>query len=163
MTTIVALDPGGTTGFAVYREERDNDAANLRYGGSWRAGHIGPEEHHVELWNFLAKLQQHDENLTVVCESFEFRQGKQRANINLMSKEYIGVAKLFGTVWGIPVVFQTAAQGKGFASDEKLKVMGLYTPGKKHAMDAMRHLVTYMITKRRRHDLMESWKSLPLS
>jgi hypothetical protein len=58
------------------------------------------------------------------------------------------------------VVFQTAGAGKGFVSDEKLKIMDMWVPGKKHAMDARRHLIYYMVNKQKRLDLIQSWKNL---
>lgn len=162
--SIVALDPGGTTGWAALTYDKDIeleggfDTARSKEGYTWEYGHIGPHEHHTELWNFLNEY--YDDSLTVVCESFEFRQGKQRTGINLMSKEYIGVTKLFGDRHGIPVVFQTAAHGKGFVTDEKIKCLDLWVPGKKHAMDAMRHLLTYVVQKERRFELVRPWKEL---
>lgn len=154
MKQILAIDPGGTTGLAWWREAATGDA--------WDLKHIGPDEHHWDLWCFLDRLVSltHPAELTIVCESFEFRQNRQRDNINLMSKEYIGIVKLFGTNTDTPVVFQTAAMGKGFVSDEKLKAMGLWVPGMKHAMDARRHLITYMVQKQRRIDLTKSWRNL---
>lgn len=158
MQRIVALDPGGTTGWAMW-EEGPLTLQSHSTSDRFNCGQIGPDEHHKQLWDFLGTMQTHD--FTIVCESFEFRQGKQRHNINLMSKEYIGVAKLFAAErMDTPVVFQTAALGKGFVSDAKLKAMGLYHPGHKHAMDAIRHLVYYMVIKEHRRDLIESWKDL---
>jgi hypothetical protein len=37
-----------------------------------------------------------------------------------------------------------AQQAKAFWTDEKLKLVGLYEPGMKHARDALRHLL-YLI------------------
>jgi hypothetical protein len=111
---------------------------------------------------------------TVVCESFEFRQHDDyRTGVDLSAKEYIGVVKLFAqermNTRGQKLVFQTPAQAKGFVPDKakeglaanaKLKAMELWVPEQRHAMDAMRHLITYMVTKRGRLDLIESWKTL---
>lgn len=156
MKRIVALDPGGTTGWAMWQ-----DRPLMEDAGLWNyftIGQMGPEPHHEDLYASLELW--HVSDYTIVCESFEFRQGKQRHNIVLDSKEYIGVVKLLQQQRNIPVVFQTAALGKGFVTDDKLKVMGLWYPGKKHAMDAMRHLIYYMVTKRGHKDLIASWKDL---
>src|SRR4051812_23358195 len=110
---IVALDPGGTTGMAMTDDKGISvsgaESARNQFNASWQIHHMGPEEHHKELYQGLM-LTRPD---VIVCESFEFRQGSQRANINLMSKEYIGVVKLYRDVTKTPVVFQTAAAGKG--------------------------------------------------
>jgi len=152
MKRVVALDPGGTTGWASLTVVGGEDM--------WEEGQIGPDAHHFELWDFLKEESVLHHDMTIVCESFEFRQNKQRNNINLMSREYIGVIRLFGVLFDIPVVFQTAGTGKGFVSDDKLKVMGLYKPGQRHSNDAKRHLIYYVVTKLHRTDLLESWKSL---
>lgn len=173
MKRIVALDPGGTTGIRTwsnYTKEGvvDND-------DHWGFDQIGPEEHHDRLWDYLKDTMHfvwgiHGGEMTIVCESFEFRQWDgNRAGINLISREYIGVAKLFGQRYGVPVVLQSAGNAKGFIPDKpvngmeanaKLKVMGLYLPGKKHANDAARHLIYYMVNTLKRHDLIESWRTL---
>lgn len=151
ITTYLALDPGGTTGWVRYSPE----APSLM---RFVTGQLGPEEHHERLYALLER--EHTQKYTVICESFEFRQNKQRDNINLMSREYIGVVKLFRKERNVPVVFQTAGAAKGFVTDEKLKAMGLWVPGQKHAMDAMRHLVFYLVNVERRVDLIQSWKEL---
>lgn len=146
MVNVIALDPGGTTGVAHYFED-----------GAWYFSEIGPEEHHEELFkNLDFLLNRH--KLVIVCESFEFRQNRQRDNINLMSKEYIGIVKLFQN--RTSVVFQTAAQAKGFVTDQKLKKMGLWQPGKRHANDATRHLVYYLVNVHKRYDIIECWKDI---
>lgn len=151
---VVALDPGGTTGIATYLKPVVGDE-------HWGVSQVGPDEHHDELYNYLAEtFVPFSGNQFVVCESFEFRQNRQRDNINLMSREYIGVVKLFGKKHGIPVVFQTAGVAKPFVTDEKLKIMDMWVPGKKHAMDARRHLIYFLVNEQKRYDLIESWKDL---
>lgn len=158
---VLALDPGGTTGWASYDAEimpsLDGSTQEI-IDHRLTVGQIGPDDHHSDLYALLERAHIHD--FTVVCESFEFRQNRQRDNINLMSREYIGVVKLFQAERSVPVVFQTAGLAKGFVSDQKLKVMKWYTPGMQHARDATRHLVYYLVNKQHRHDLVESWKSL---
>lgn len=164
MKTIIALDPGGTTGWASLSFEPskplrggyEGDISHL--DPLWNVGQMGPNEHHKQLYNFLEERDNGD--LSVVCESFEFRQGKQREGINLMSREYIGLVKLFRDDRRVPTFFQTAAQAKMFVTDEKIKALDLWWPGKKHAMDAMRHLVTYLVQKERRVELVKVWKDL---
>lgn len=162
MTTyrVLALDPGGTTGWATYTATvmHDPDGNAEYYKQKYACGQFGPEEHHQQLYEFLES--QRTSLYSVVCESFEFRQGRQRNNLNLMSKEYIGTLKTYSQIEQVSVVFQTAAVGKSFVDDKKLKVMGLWFPRNKHAMDAMRHLVTYLVQKERRYDLIEKWKEL---
>lgn len=166
MERIIALDPGGTTGWAMWTKMYNYVPGSGQYLGeddkfSW--GQLGPHEHHEELFALLEHM--HVQEYTIVCESFEFRQYRQRENINLMSREYIGVVKLFRQQRSeiasfSPVVFQTAGQAKGFVSDEKLKAIDLYPSGQKHARDALRHLIYYMVNKRKRYDIVKNWRDL---
>jgi hypothetical protein len=153
MKAILALDPGGTTGWALVQQDEFAELYNV--------GQIGPGDHHKVLWNMISKLNAQHVDFRLVCESFEFRQGKQRAGIVLVSKEYIGICKLFGQCFPeTPVVFQTASQAKAFVTDEKIKALDLWSPGNKHAMDAMRHLITYQVQRMRRHDIIQKWRHL---
>ena len=135
--SVVALDPGGTTGVAI-----------LSARGVLVAEHL-TGEHHKDLWNLLQDIDPD----VVVCESFEFR-NKSRDNLELISKEYIGVVKLWYRMHPNAVLsMQTAAMGKGFITDkgpnanEALKKLGWYFPSMKHANDAVRHLVYYLAAK----------------
>ena len=163
-TTFIALDPGGTTGWARYRP---SDAE----GKQFLVGQIGPNEHHNKLYEFL-ELQE-SSHYVIICESFEFRQRVEdaaRTNIELTSKEYIGVVKLYGQQHPLTsVVFQTAGAAKGFIPDKprngleanaKLKIMGLYVPAHKHAMDAMRHLIYHLVNTQGMTHLIRPWKDL---
>jgi hypothetical protein len=174
--SIVALDPGGTTGWASYDCEvlRDQDQfvpTFEYYEEKWNSGEIGPDAHHTSLWNLLGLKRA--QNYVVVCESFEYRKGL-RDNVVLVSLEYIGVAKLFvdmepqtptTPMW---IHMQTAAEGKGFwypkipgtqkRDASKLKAVGKYRPGQTHANDAMAHLLHYMEQDMNRKDLLDSLK-----
>lgn len=133
-TTIIALDPGGTTGWASVRLEP-------RKVPEFNCGQLAADNHHSEL-NTLLGLN-HTDNYTVVCERFEYR-AYSRAGLVLDSREYIGVAKLFCQERNVPLVMQSAAQGKGFVKDINIKRLGLWSMGWPHAMDAMRHLLFYI-------------------
>ena len=122
MIKFVALDPGITTGYSlaildgfVLYVSCDQDKFT-----------------HRNLWDFLSEIDPSH----VVCESFEYRNTLHRDNLELYSLEMIGVVRLF-----CAPDMQNAAKGKGFYSDEKLRKMGVYVPGRPHGRDAMRHLL----------------------
>jgi hypothetical protein len=179
--SIVGLDPGGTTGWALYtcdvmRHTVDPDIGVSTvefFNEKFTRGQIGPGHHHLRLWNFLEQWT--TTNTIIVCESFEFRKNEKdrtRDNIVLDSKEYIGIVNLYkqtfdattaNRIGGLQVVYQTAAIGKGFWTDNKLQVAGrLATPKTRwvHANDAMRHLLYYMTFTMKRQDLLESLRNL---
>lgn len=153
LPNILALDPGGTTGYCLFRPALQMLPDR---------GHLGPEEHHLDLWKFLADIYKatvgtpdKPEELHIVCEQFEFRQTERHRDfINYIPREYIGVVKLFyqttrSSQYLSPQTpqlhFQSAAQAKGFWTDEKIKKLGLWVPGQKHAMDATRHYLYYRV------------------
>jgi hypothetical protein len=168
---VIALDPGGSTGWATYSaftmQSSTGPTGMEYYDEKWTCGTLGPEEHHSDLYGLLEHM--HVRDYTVVCESFEFRQNDgNRMGIELISREYIGVAKLFAQERKVPIKMQTAALAKKFVpqkgpeANKKLKAMGLYIPGKAHVheMDAYRHLIYYLVNSKMRYDLIESWKDL---
>jgi hypothetical protein len=169
-TVILGLDPGGTTGYALYQAEtiRNPDNKLEWYNEKWTQGELGPGDHHKELYDFLGYCQV--TNFIIVCESFEYRRNprdSQRDNIVLDSKEYIGVVKLFEQERMAPldhqrVVFQTASEGKGFwfpqKNPTKLKKIGLYTPGSVHMNDATAHVLHYGTFKLGRKYFLEALK-----
>lgn len=127
--TLLALDPGTTTGYCVYEQ------------GSFVFGQIGPEMHHKPLW----ALMKGTEPTTIICEDFTFRPNPNRRKVVLDSKEYIGVVKLYGSAYDVPVKMQMASQAKGFwGEDNRIRKLGLWQPGQRHAMDALRHMLYYL-------------------
>lgn len=173
--TILGLDPGGTTGWALYTADVIHNLAGERptpefYNARFDAGQIGPGPHHRRLWGLLEQWTV--TNTIFVCESFEYRRNPKdrgRDNIVLDSKEYIGVLNLYqqqydheanlrsGNHHRMKTVYQTAATGKGFWTDEKLKAVNKFSTPKTrwpHANDAMRHLLHYMSFKMDRKDLL---------
>lgn len=160
---ILGLDPGGTTGWGLFSaEERyDHETRSTMYDKpKFTCGELGAgdkHEHHDELWT-LMELQQSD-HFIIVCESFEYR-NTARAGLELISKEYIGVVKLFeqqrmhlpdGThMPSQKLVFQTASMGKvgqkSFVKKRNLQRLGLWSPTEgNHAMDGYGHLIFWMI------------------
>lgn len=139
---IVALDPGGTTGIAhtVY-DKRSKRFAKIV------TSELGPQEHHKELYRFLIDESPH----VVVCERFIHQNRKDEdsaagvGSVELISGEYIGVARLYCDLTDKTVVLQTPAQAKKLWTDDKLKTLDLWIKGSTHKRDAIRHLL-YFIT-----------------
>ena len=164
---VVAFDPGGHTGWAALQGDlMIADGVTELYTRGIVQGQLpetaGVRDHHLALWNLLGNL--HAANYVIIMESFEYRR-EQRDNVVLVSKEYIGVAKLFVQERNatlpdeakIVYVEQTAATGKGFwypkvpgkkdAWDgSKLKAVGLYNPTTegRHRNDATAHLLHWL-------------------
>jgi hypothetical protein len=130
---IISLDPGTTTGVVKYVRADDKE--------NYYPEQIGPEEHHKRLYDMLVEFRP----AHVVYEQFEFRPNPGRKLVVLDSREYIGIIKLYSQteLRSVTIKSQTASQAKAFWTDDKIKTLALWTPGKKHAMDAMRHILYY--------------------
>jgi hypothetical protein len=152
MKRILALDPGGMTGWACA------DIALAPLSVEFTQGMLGPERHHLQLFNLLGHLQVQD--FTIVTESFEYR-NDSRPGLELVSREYIGVTELFVQERmrnGRPLVYQTASQGKirsqgkdqgalvKMSNLKKLNLWFLGSGGERHMVDATGHLLYYMLT-----------------
>lgn len=147
---IIALDPGGTTGWAMWTNTELTEPGPDQFV----CGQIAGDDHHQQLYNLLGNFQ--TSHFTVVTERFDYR-AFSRAGLNLMSREYIGVSSLFYQERMMQLgdtqhyIKQTAGQAKPFVGDERIKALGLNKPGLskagyfKHAADAYRHLIYYIV------------------
>src|SRR5215472_1784614 len=123
----ISLDPGGTTGIALVEQEEHPWEVAVKQ--------LGPDEHHDNLLDFLRVWRPR----YIVCESFQNRSFEAA---KLIAPEYIGVVKLYtqdSTNRPVDIVWQSAALGKGFWDNNKLRAYNLYIPGMRHARDAIRH------------------------
>lgn len=160
---VLALDPGGTTGWksGCAGKEDPTKFSNFHFKG----GQIGPNDHHLELEELLTQhlRYSHEENVpfSVVCESFEFRQhidkDQAKTKVELISKEYIGVVRLFCIKNGLTAFFQSASDAKHMVPDKgpeanvKLKQLDLYETSSQHENDAARHLLRHMVVTKHIH------------
>ena len=127
---LLALDPGRTVGWAAF----DKGASGERY----HSGQVKDDQ----VWHLLesSKLNLKGLDLLIV-ESFKYR---QLPKADLTPVEVIGIVKEWARQFQVDVTWQTPSQAKFFFTDDRIKKLGLYQPGKPHAMDAMRHLLYYL-------------------
>lgn len=149
LPAILALDPGGTTGWCYYDPNMQLKLDNVA------RGQISDQNHYKKLFDFLIDVAEKRVTapLHIITERFEFRkEDQERDKIEYISAEYNGVVKLFGQMYrdsGVKIILQSASQVKGtkinpaFWTDDKLKKLALWIPGQRHAMDATRHYLYY--------------------
>lgn len=146
---IIALDPGGTTGLDwCHRQQPLN---SLKW--AVHPVQIAPCHTSKALKELLAKMTSlvglveplRGMDVTVICENFEHRPFETRDRIDYTPAEVIGAVRAWCIQYEgvVTLVRATASMGKGFWTDDKIKQSGLWVPGKKHAMDARRHLLRY--------------------
>ena len=145
---ILTLDPGGTTGWALF----EVDTKSLRSSeldtflrDHIQQGQIGDNsEHHRLLWSLLHRVAPD----IVVCERADNRGNEF---FKFMAVEYIGIVKLYVKLNpSCILVLLGADQAKGWVTNDKLlRLLILCVPATKwrHANDALRHLVYYLVFK----------------
>lgn len=135
---ILAIDPGGTTGYAWGFLDGTNPLQ------------FKTEQHkylHNEFYNFMVKTEPD----YIVYETFEYR-NRARAGLELISAELIGIILLYISERVIPFAAQSASEhgagGRtGYYQNRKLKALGWYK-SMPHEMDAARILLNWYMFKK---------------
>jgi hypothetical protein len=138
---IVAADPGGTTGVAVYDSAVGQESFQSFELPTWEAVHALDrmlDRLHTPLAEWVDLL---------VCESFIISEGtlkKTRAG-SYAALESIGALRYLAQKHIIPFELQEPV-AKGIATTERLKILGWHRPSKGgHQNDAARHLLVAAI------------------
>lgn len=121
----LAIDPGGTSGWCV-------SSHHIIIA----KGETGLRKY-AELWRVIGSY----DPILLVIESYQ-NTGNIAANLSPL--EVIGIARLWGQLRQRPVFEQHAGNVKPFWTDEKLKALKLYMPGKPHMNDATRHMLNFI-------------------
>jgi hypothetical protein len=143
-TSVLAIDPGVTTGLAF---AKFNQLQFYNAVPSVTAEMIDVEGMYRTLEMRMATV-----NL-VVIEKFTITAAtakKSTAGSNT-AIELIGIVKYIARKSKVRVDFQSPSDAMNFITDDKLKRLGLYTKGPDHARDATRHLLLAAV----RHQLID--------
>jgi hypothetical protein len=131
---ILAVDPGVTTGLAV-----------------WTAGEvtITEEYHQIDFCDFADFILRtwHSGAIegVIVCEAYRITQETMRKTRQTASLEIIGALRWMAAKYGHEFVLQGASEAKRFMTDAKLVHLGWYRRGTLgHVNDALRHLGLYL-------------------
>ena len=167
---VVALDPGGTTGWSVMVVEPDclsEDEVSVLASITHHAhGEVGGDENEQAV--ALGELVAAWPGCTLVIEKFTLRTFKRSAEllspVRITAKVDLIVAQqLYGVEAGVKVWYQEPSLAKNTATDQRLRDWGLYQRegGLEHARDADRHAITFLrrasTSKQLRH---QSWPGL---
>lgn len=158
LVTVIAFDPGGSTGWAMWRAEKLVNDKGLPeyYNEVTNSGCFDEQDHHEKIVDLL-ELQR-TEVYHVITEAFLDRPGRNTST-ELISRDYIGVMHLWCKQNDQPLHQQSAVMAKKFITDQKLRKMGFWSTNK-HSRDALRHMLFYMINTMQMHHLVETWKEL---
>ena len=133
------VDPGETTGTAIFEHSKDQTTLiNAQQVKTW------PIEDAVS--SLTQQLRDYTPNL-VVFESYHIYDWKlaQHSFADVPTLQIIGVMKTLCIQRNVPFVAQSAQTGKGFVTDDRLKLWSLHIPGQVHSRDAVRHGCQYLI------------------
>lgn len=130
MVCVLSVDPGRTTGYAIWR-----DGERI--------------EGELEASRFLQKasaLIENGEITHVVCERFIVNAQTAKFTQAPWSLEQIGVLRFYCEKYEIPFTLQNASDAKRFGTEERLnKLMWKRPKGGGHARDAQRHLLLFLV------------------
>lgn len=142
---MIALDPGETTGVAVFdgdttitvyqRETKDIGQSFEWFHNLLEAGTISMEKATLGVFAHIR------------CEDYRIYEWKSADHSwsQVHTLRWIG-AIIAAAHWNsTPLSFCMAQHAKKFWTDEKLKHFGLYPTGLRHGKDALRHLLYYLL------------------
>lgn len=131
-TIVVAIDPGKTTGWATYDTE----------DGTFASGQV---EGRFDFYAWLRLGMSFGRPIEVVAESFTITARTVATDRDMNALYIIGYVEGLAEQVGWPFALQQPGAAKGFASNEKLAILGWRNPQPGgHADDAARHLLTYL-------------------
>ncbi len=137
MTTILALDPGKTTGASWWYYDDTKHLALLRY-----------EQIKGGLEGIISEFMHIKPSIYDVIVSDSFKLDGRTPSPDVTPLQIEGVLSYASKIHGIPVVYQ-ANNMKAHATDDFLKKHDLWFKGAPHATDSARHAIAYM--KRIKH------------
>jgi hypothetical protein len=136
-TRILAFDPGETTGVACLK------GGDVELYEQFKTKPIGEG---AELLHGLIRNLSPD---FLICEDYRIYAWKADDHKwnPLHTPALIGAVQYICYMEHLPYHMEMAQVPKAFTTDDKLRGLGLYLPGKPHARDAMRHAVWWILFK----------------
>jgi hypothetical protein len=128
---LLTVDPGGTTGWALWLDGLPNTCGQIDTAESDAA---------------LEKLLDQKQPDLVICEAYVLYPWKadSQAWSDFQTPRLIGSLQTMCRHRQIPLIMQ-GADKKTFATDIKLKGWGFYQKSHRHANDAIRHGIYYLL------------------
>lgn len=131
---VLAVDPGKKTGLSLWHVDDDR-----------------PEVTELSWPEFPAYVEEvtakYERDLAIACESFTITVQTAKHTQAPWSLEGIGVCRYLAGKYGCELTLQAPSSAKLFSSDDRLRQLGWWTPGRGHGNDATRHLLLYVVTR----------------
>lgn len=130
---LLTLDPGETTGLCTFYQGNKSFFVTQLETPTIERG-IQEIRHYLE----------HMQHVRMEDYKVYAHKAGDHAGLRLHTSELIGCIKTLCYQNAIPYTLKLAMHAKQFWTDEKLKAVGLYSPGLKHGRDALRHALFYL-------------------
>jgi len=147
--SILTFDPGETTGWSSWAKEIDaKEPPKLVKWGQLNTKTLrNAIELEESVKNLLMGSNDTSRPNVVVIEDYRIYEWKtdEHAWSSVHTIQLIGLIKTYCIQNNIPYVMQSAQIAKQFATDEKLKDWDFWQPGMRHARDAIRHGIYYIL------------------
>lgn len=136
---MLSLDPGHTTGYAIWETA---DGPKVIKSGQMKTWHHDDLDHN-DFWDLITDYQPD----VVVMESYQVYDWKKDEHSwsQVPTVQVIGCIKTICQQRDIPYYSQTAQVAKQFVTDDKLEKWGMWKVGERHARDAIRHGVYWLL------------------
>ena len=138
-TLYLAVDPGGTTGWAVspgYGMPRVEQSPG---------GLLGGMEDLMTVIDYATGMNRHME---IICEKYTIGGRTVKFSRQDDALKISGALEHIAHVERFGFTYQQPAEAKRVFTDDRLKAMDWYVPGKEHGRDATRHLALYLFKNR---------------
>lgn len=154
---VVGVDPGGTTGISTFMVE-EAAATQIDFAQWANDGHVWQR-----LLDYIMELEEvHSMPVVLVVEQFDKRPGVIDPDYSAMYickdiKENIDGPSC-PIVWQIPAAAKNLIKPATKGKPDQLKRFGLYHPNYRHANDATRHVLVYLVEKiKHRPTILKGW------
>ena len=139
--TLLAFDPGEVSGCCVFKCGKPVEFRQLPT--------VNKKTRDYE-WSVIEEFIDEINPDVVIIENYRIYAHKldQHSSSDVPTLQLIGAIKYMLYKRNIPYKLQMAQQAKGFVTDAKLKEWGMWDIGHKHARDACRHCVYYLISSK---------------
>lgn len=130
--SVLGLDPGNTTGWSFWEDGQLIQCGEVKL------------HHTANIVDLLYSFTQIDQ---FVVEEYRIypNRAKQHIGHDLFTPRIIGAIEAYAYMKNIPLKFQPASLGKSHFTDQRLKALGLFQKGYRHANDAIRHVAHWYI------------------
>jgi hypothetical protein len=147
---VLGLDPGGTTGWCIMGVHPDamSGDPNVRVVNNvefWAAGEIVGAEH--DQCDEVVDLIAHWPSARLLTEQFTLRSAVRASEVLVLERMNAVLS------WAIRpryFVLQQPSLAMTTITDDRQKEMGFWIPGKEHARDATKHVLTFLKRQRDR-------------